>query len=409
MIARNEMNVLEEMFLLCLIFDFGNEYIKDALLKFKREWLTKEVNRITLDAIIKTYDEYGKVDLVLLKEKLCFDIILNLLDIEEMFSVFPHTYKHYMKAIKKRYIERKKNQILGERGEVSEIVDALQKLDTTLDNTESFDSIAMKEIKKIEDKQGGSPEFRTGVFYLDKMIGMERGDLVVIGADTGTGKSSLALSIAHLMSYNKRILINDKEMGESGVIKRLIKGISSIDVFSPNVYKLTNEEIKRVKSVEEDMKGLDIHICNSSTASNLLEHISEISPDIVIIDYIQLMSASSFKGNRAQEIGELARAFKNMAVQTNTLFVVVSQLARGSVDKNKLPTIHTLKESGDIEGSSDVILLLYRKWLYDNTAEKFLVNCFVGKNRNGEIGSVKLFFNTKRMQMKGWIEEESEF
>jgi len=239
----------------------------------------------------------------------------------------------------------------------------------------------------------------TNISNIDKKLGgLGERYLYVIGGKTSVGKTSLALTLAlELAKLRKKILFISLEMGEMSLLKRLVMMETGINCFPPHSLSLTLLEKEEIKRVLGEIKKLPIY-CRG-TAENLEGEISHLSPDIVFIDYLQLLPLPT-ASTTSRAIGELMRQFRDLAHRYDIPIVVISQLRRDVGEQaSERPTLDKLRESGEIEQTADVVGLIYRKRKkgalcgYEEET-----NFIIAKNRNGKTGNIKLYFKPDRMR-----------
>ena len=394
---------IEEKLLFMMVMD--NDIIEWVKAHLDMLWLTKELNKITYKHILKVYEEFGEVNFVLLSESSSIDLVRHLKELGDVVS--SAFYKSYTKALKKRHKDREKKLILrdGTNKHPIDIIQRLSNLSHEDDTAVNFSEVIKKVGEKIKARQGGRLEFPTGIDFLDTRIGLERGEVTTIGADTSTGKTSMLTSILQCFaSFGKRILYVDLQMGQDGISKRIIKMLSGVEVYAPHVYHLTTEELQKVKKATEMVRDWKLFVREYPTCNDILSGISDLNPDIVIVDYIQQISIPGFRGNITAETEVIAKTLEKIAIQTNVVMILASQFARGVISKSIIPTIHSFKNSGAVENCCRIALLMYRKFIYDNQADPSIIELSIAKNSNGALGSGQLFFDTKTLQVRDYCE-----
>ena len=255
----------------------------------------------------------------------------------------------------------------------------------------------------------------TGFRDLDKILLAKRpGQLVTIGARPGVGKTAFAMNLAvNAAKQGKSTLFYSMEMEDVELIRRLCSMFSGVN-HSKFMSGDTDDDDKRViRKAANIVSRLPIDIVDSveGSAGDLLAKTQELynignSYDMMVVDYMQLMSDPKSRENRNQEIGAISRGLKKMAQYFKIPIFNLSQLNRGQENQtNKRPSIHNLRDSGEIEQNSDDILFLYREDMYkekkdDGTPLKeieaqeggVIAEVIVGKQRNGPTGSAKLLY-----------------
>jgi replicative DNA helicase len=244
----------------------------------------------------------------------------------------------------------------------------------------------------------------TGFSDLDRMTsGFQPGDLVIIAGRPSMGKTSLALNIGEHVALDAKlpIAVFSMEMGASQLALRMIGSVGRLDQHKLRTGRLAAEDWDKLSSALGRLSEAPILI-DETPALNAIELRSRARRltktygklGLVIVDYLQLMQASSQGENRATEISEISRAMKSLAKELKVPVVALSQLNRSLEQRpNKRPVMSDLRESGAIEQDADVILFIYRDEVYNpDTQDKGVAEIIIGKQRNGPIGTVRLTF-----------------
>ncbi|HEX6828804.1 MAG TPA: replicative DNA helicase [Burkholderiales bacterium] len=244
----------------------------------------------------------------------------------------------------------------------------------------------------------------TGFVDLDRMTsGLQHGDLIVIAGRPSMGKTALALNIAEHVALKdkKAVAVFSMEMGGAQLAMRLLGSVGKLDHHKVRTGRLQDEDWPRLTEALGELDGAPIYI-DETAALNALElrararrlHRQCGKLGLVVVDYLQLMSASSHGENRATEISEISRSLKALAKELSVPVIALSQLNRSLEQRpNKRPQMSDLRESGAIEQDADVILFIYRDEVYNpDTPDKGKAEIIIGKQRNGPIGKVDLTF-----------------
>ena len=244
----------------------------------------------------------------------------------------------------------------------------------------------------------------TGFNDLDqKTSGLQQGDLVIVAGRPSMGKTAFALNIAEHVAVNDRlpVAVFSMEMAGSQLAMRMLGSIGRLDQMKLRTGRLSDEDWSRLTDAVGKVHDAPIHI-DETPALNCLElrararrmHRQYGTLGLVVVDYLQLMSSSSYGENRATEISEISRSLKALAKELKVPVVALSQLNRGLEQRpNKRPVMSDLRESGAIEQDADVILFIYRDEVYNpESADKGKAEIIIGKQRNGPIGTLNLTF-----------------
>ena len=250
------------------------------------------------------------------------------------------------------------------------------------------------------DKYKGIP---TGIGELDETItGLNRSDLIILAARPGMGKTSFALNIARHASVvcNRRVAFFSLEMGREQLASRMLSSESYIQSTKLRTGELTEAEWTRLIEGGDILSKAELYFDDTPgiTVPEMKAKIRRLQGvDLIIIDYLQLMSSAKRIDNRVQEISEITRNLKIMAKELNVPVIALSQLARSSDKRNDhKPVLSDLRDSGSIEQDADIVLFLYREAYYPGEGEnredmnQNKSECIIAKNRHGESKSVPL-------------------
>jgi len=244
----------------------------------------------------------------------------------------------------------------------------------------------------------------TGFADMDRMTsGFQPGDLVIIAGRPSMGKTALALNMAEHVALDAGLPVGifSMEMSASQLAMRLLGSIGKLDQHKLRTGRLAEDDWRRLTDAVGRLSEAPIQV-DEAAALNALElrararrlHRQYGQLGLIVVDYLQLMSASSQGENRATEISEISRSLKALAKELNVPVVALSQLNRSLEQRpNKRPVMSDLRESGAIEQDADLILFIYRDEVYNpDSPDKGRAEIIIGKQRNGPIGSVMLTF-----------------
>jgi replicative DNA helicase len=245
----------------------------------------------------------------------------------------------------------------------------------------------------------------TGYRDLDRETsGLQPGDLIIIAGRPSMGKTALALNMAeHAAVENKLpVAIFSMEMSGSQLAMRMLGSIGRLDQHKLRTGRLSDDDWNRLTNAVGKLHDAPI-LVDESGALNALElrararrlHRQYGHLGLIVVDYLQLMQATSQGENRATEISEISRSLKSLAKELKVPVVALSQLSRAVEQRTgpKRPIMSDLRESGAIEQDADLILAIYREEVYTpDTPEKGMAEIIILKQRNGPIGTIKLTF-----------------
>lgn len=235
--------------------------------------------------------------------------------------------------------------------------------------------------------------------------GLQRGELIIIAGRPGMGKTSFALNIAENIAVRDKrpVAIFSLEMTAEQLAQRLLSSSAQVNQSSIKRGDLSDHEMDKLYLAVDNLRSAPIHIAEApginvidlrARVRRLKDQIGSLG--LVVIDYVQIMSGfrDNRNSNRAQEIADISRALKSLALELDVPVILLSQLNREVESRHdKRPNIADLRESGALEQDADIILLLYRDDYYNpDSKEKGVAEVNIAKNRSGSTGVLKLAF-----------------
>jgi replicative DNA helicase len=262
----------------------------------------------------------------------------------------------------------------------------------------------------------------TGFNDLDRLTGgLQKGDLVIVAARPGVGKTSLMLGLGQhaAMKHRQRVAIFSLEMSNEQLVQRFAASETGIDSQRLRRGDLRDDEWGALTRVSMQMADLPMFLDDTPSLTPLDLRVKsrriyqEYGLDLIIVDYLQLMQGDSSSGretNRVQEISYISRSLKQIARELKVPLIAGSQLSRLVEQRSdKRPILSDLRESGSIEQDSDIVMFIYRDELYNPDTEfKNVAEISVAKNRNGPTGKANLFFDSKLTTFKNLAREKIE-
>ncbi len=244
----------------------------------------------------------------------------------------------------------------------------------------------------------------TGFVDLDRMTsGLQPGDLIIVAGRPSMGKTAFSVNIGENVAVDSGlpVAIFSMEMGGSQLAMRMLGSVGRLDQHRLRTGRLNDEDWPRLTHAIQKMNDAQIFIDETPALSSielrarsrrLARQCGKLG--LIIVDYLQLMSANSAGENRATEISEISRNLKGLAKELNCPVIALSQLNRSLEQRpNKRPVMSDLRESGAIEQDADVILFIYRDEVYNpDSPDKGSAEIIIGKQRNGPIGHVRMTF-----------------
>lgn len=251
----------------------------------------------------------------------------------------------------------------------------------------------------------------TGIKGLDNYItGLNKTDLILLAARPGMGKTSFALNIARsvAVTQKKKVAFFSLEMSKEQLASRLLSTEGLIESQKIKTGKMSEDEWSRLIQAGDVLANAELYIDDtpSITVPAMKAKLRRLKGvQLVIIDYLQLMTSGRRIDNRVQEVSELTRNLKILAKELNVPVITLSQLSRASEQRaDHRPQLSDMRDSGSIEQDADIVLFLYRQDYYNDNSEqsedsdKNSGECIVAKNRHGEMGTVELHWRGEFMR-----------
>lgn len=249
----------------------------------------------------------------------------------------------------------------------------------------------------------------TGFSGLDRLItGLNKSDLIIIGARPGMGKTAFALNIARnvAVQQKKTVCFFSLEMSRDQLAQRLLSSEALIESSKFRTGELTGDEWLRVTAANEILADASIFVDETPgiTVNEIKAKLKRMkNVDLVIIDYLGLVQSSKRTENRVQEVSEITRSLKVMAKELKVPVIACAQLNRGGTEaKGKgashRPSLSDLRDSGSIEQDADIVLFMFREQYYQNEnpekpVDEHSAECIVAKNRHGGLDKVPLYWD----------------
>ncbi|MEX1159129.1 MAG: replicative DNA helicase [Thermomicrobiales bacterium] len=254
----------------------------------------------------------------------------------------------------------------------------------------------------LQQNKGAIVGVPTGFADLDKLTGgLQRSDLIIIAARPAVGKSALGLGFAYnaAVRFDKTVGLFVMEMSAEQIVQRMLSMETGIDSHRLRMGYIDDSEWSSVTRAFGRLAEASIYIDDTASV-NIMEVRSkarrlhaERGLDLLVIDYLQLMTASRVD-NRVQEISQISRALKGLARELDIPVVALAQLSRAvETRQSHVPMLSDLRESGSIEQDADIVAFIYREDVYDpDTDRKGIADLIIAKHRNGPVGTVHLRF-----------------
>ncbi len=367
----------------------------------------------------------GSVDLTLLQDVIQkrggdADDFKNLIDAMFAQVDFLGNTERYAKQIRDRSDRRKIIKLCAE------VVQDCKEIDSSLNNTidkllsgategrskaeniSNFNTALYNYFEYLRGRQLAGermPGIATGFPTVDAALGgLEDGKLYIIGGRPAMGKTAFALNAAeHIAQEKKTVVLFSLEMGENEVMKRIVSSVEKINSYALKMAACTENEMGKILDILGKIESNSMYICDESyqTADSIYSKCLDINAHLqkngkrieaVVIDYLQLISASEKREDRRITIGKVSRTCKIMAKKLNCPVILISQLSRAvEAREDKRPRLSDLRESGEIEQDADAVMFLFREEHYAPTPHnKGKAELIIAKNRDGEVGKINL-------------------
>lgn len=402
----------------------GREAISVASEMLSSEDFYQHQYGVIFDAMVELFNEGKPVDLVTLqnrlKEKDVPPEISSMEFVRDLLNAVPTSanIKYYAtivseKAVLRRLIkltEEISNDCYLNKEPVETILEDTEKrMFQLLQQRNSGDFVPIRQvvmnslenIEKASRTKGSVTGLATGFTDLDyKTSGFQPSDLILVAARPSMGKTALVLNIAQHMAFkqNRHVAIFSLEMSKEQLMNRLLSMESKVDSQNMRTGNLKDEDwAKLIESAGiigdsnlmiDDTPGISIRELRSKCRKFKLEY----GLDIIMIDYLQLMSGSGKSDSRQQEISDISRSLKAIARELSVPVVALSQLSRAVESRtDHRPMLSDLRESGAIEQDADVVMFIYRDdYYHKDTDRPNIAEIIIAKQRNGPIGTVEL-------------------
>lgn len=332
--------------------------------------------------------------------------------------------RDYAKIVKDKSVLRRlitaaeeiEKDAYSEGDEVETIVDvAEQRIFEIAQNNQTRDFKHVREaimetyerLNTLRDAPEDAIGVQSGYSDLDKyIVGFGKGDLVIVGARPGVGKTSFCLNLgANIAKRSKKaVCMFSLEMSAEQLTTRLLAAEGMVDSHRMRSGQLEGDDWEKLANAAATLSETEIYIddttgVNVTAMKGKLRRVKNLG--LVIVDYLQLMETEKKRkdGSRVNEVAEITRGLKIMGKELGVPIIVCSQLSRGTDKEKKRPVLSDLRESGSIEQDADMVLFLSRDYYGEDPEKANLVEVIIAKNRHGETGVVEM----------GWFGQYTKF
>ncbi|HHX32666.1 MAG TPA: replicative DNA helicase [Mollicutes bacterium] len=345
---------------------------------------------------------------------------------------------HYIDIVREKALRRKLIEVTNEINvsayneeyDTNEMIDDAEKKIFTVTKARKAGEIktigevmrtTQEHLERLAKNQAEITGIATGFYDFDKLTsGLHENELIIIAARPAMGKTAFGLNIAINSAINskKPVAIFNMEMSAEQLALRMIASVGGIDMNKLKTGKLEHNDWKKVNEAMSQLGETDIYLEDSSgiTVSEIRAKCRRLATSdkglgLVIIDYLQLINGSArYAGNRQQEVAEISRSLKTMAMELKIPVIALAQLSRSvELRENKRPIMSDLRESGSIEQDADIVAFLYRDDYYNKPKEKTnvsLTELIIGKHRNGSTGTIELVFEGNMSNFRNFAKKE---
>ena len=348
---------------------------------------------------------------------------------------------YYINIIYTKYILRlliaKSTEIIDdcfdEQKDLTEIVEKAEKQILSINSNRMTKEIrgiqdviskAQEEIEMLAKNGSDITGIPSGYYDLDnKTTGFHENELIIIAGRPGMGKSAIVSNIATNMAINskKTVALFNLEMGAEQIVNRMFASVGQIDAQKLRTGRLEHNDWKKLNEAISELADTNMFIDDTPgiTVSEIRSKCrrlknSDVGLDAIIIDYLQLISSSNkYSGQRTQEVSEISRDLKKLAMELSVPVIALAQLSRSvEMRENKRPIMSDLKESGSIEQDADIVMFLYCDDYYNFKSKDrpnlSPVELIISKHRSGSTGTVDLMFERNTLSFKNYKKSEEE-
>lgn len=425
---------MEEVILGAMMID--KKGVNEVIDILHPEAFYREAHKLVYEAILQLFNQADPIDLMSVSSQLektgRLDAVggnFYLVQLTKKVSSSAHI-EYYARIVIQKFLLRTLISVSSEVIEKSydETTDVLELLDTTETklyevtqgnlkrNSETASNLVSQAVKRIQEmsKKEGVSGVPSGFSRLDSLTsGWQSGDLIVIAARPGMGKTALSLSMARNMAIKSGapVAVFSLEMSSVQLITRLISSETGLSSEKLRTGKLEKDEWRQLESKIKNLESAPLYIDDTPSLSifelraKARRLASQQNIKLIMIDYLQLMTVGSTMkpGNREQEISTISRNLKALAKELDIPIIALSQLSRAvetRTTNSKRPQLSDLRESGAIEQDADIVAFIYRPEYYgieiwdddEQMPTKNQAEIIVAKHRNGGLDKIKLSF-----------------
>lgn len=394
--------------------------ISTVMERIRAEYFHREQHKAIFSTFVRMFSTNMPIDAVTTVNEISADRVFASEQDAKVYVVslmqqVPSTsnVEYYCKIVEDKYLKRTLMTVAGEM--ISEATDDGVDAQLMIDSAEqkiydirqgkdvtgltpiadavaaAYDNLALLSGPEKEKHQG----YKTGITLLDSLTtGLNKSDLIIIAARPGVGKSSFAMNIAVNVArhYDKQVAIFSLEMSKEQLALRILSSEALVSSYSLRSGNLSPDDWSNLVKAADHISKMQMYIDDTGALTVMqmkakLRRMKNLG--LVVIDYLQLMSSGKRTENRVNEVSEITRSLKIMAKELNVPIILLSQLSRlAERRESHKPMLSDLRESGSIEQDADIVFMLCRASMNDESANPSDAECIIAKNRHGETGSV---------------------
>jgi replicative DNA helicase len=283
---------------------------------------------------------------------------------------------------------------------------------------------AQEELERLAKNNSDITGIPSGFYDLDKLTsGFHENELIILAARPAMGKTAFGLNIAvnAALTTKKSVALFNMEMSAEQLAMRMISSVGGIELNKLRTGRLEHNDWKKVNEAMSELGETNLFIEDSSgmTISEIRAKCRRLATQgeglaLIVIDYLQLITGNGkYEGNRQQEVSDISRSLKTMAMELKVPVIALAQLSRSvELRENKRPIMSDLRESGSIEQDADIVAFLYRDDYYNKQAEEktnvSVTELIIGKHRNGGTGTIELLFERNMSNFRNYLKKTEE-
>lgn len=444
MARKMPQNLEAEMAVLGVAF-LNNLEVSKIVEEVTTDMFLDERNKIIFNAIKNLHETNTPIDITTIKNELDKDKKLSSVGLDYLSDVIDSVaiasnLEYYMQIVKDNYVRRNlidtATSIASEAYDEENVTDLLDNAERNILNVvkarQSSVFVPIREVLRnaqanlelLAQNKRTVTGLETGFYDLDRhTAGLHGGEMIILAARPGMGKTSFALNIATnaAMTTDKAIAIFNLEMSAEMLVNRMISAVGQIDSYKLQTGQLQSNDWKRYNEAMSQLADTNIYIEDNAgiTASEIRAKCrrlanSEKGLGLVVIDYLQLVTSGGRKTESRQvEVSEISRSLKTMALELNVPVIALAQLSRNAEKReNSQPMLADLRESGSLEQDADMVLFINRKDYYDtkkDIKETIVpVDLIIAKHRKGATGKIDLLFELNMSNFRNVVHTNNE-